>query len=120
MTDDRGLAAVPPTPLGWFGTAAVVLLAAVLGVGAVGSWLEGAMLSRDDGHVVGLLILGVLALAPVAAGVIMTRRTRQRGPTLVCALRRCGCGRCLPGLAHLRGIDGHVRSGVLSFLGRDL
>ena len=37
------------------------------------------MLCRDDGHVVGLLISGVLALAPVAAGVIVARRTRHWG-----------------------------------------
>ncbi len=37
------------------------------------------MLCRDDGHVVGLLISGVLAMAPIAAGMIVARRTREWG-----------------------------------------
>ncbi len=57
----------------------IVLVAAIVGTGAVGSWVEGGLLCLDDGHLLGVLLSGVLALVPVIAGVIVARRTRSWG-----------------------------------------
>ncbi len=68
-----------PSRLGYLGTAAIVLVAAMLGIAAVGSWLEGASLCRDDDHVFGVVLSVLLALLPIVAGAIVARRTLRWG-----------------------------------------
>jgi hypothetical protein len=80
VNDGRGpVTPARPSRLGYIGTAAIVLVAAMLGIGAVGSWLEGASLCRDDDHMFGVVLSVLLALLPIVAGAIVARRTLRWG-----------------------------------------